>query len=105
MVQFLNCFEVRPGREDAFLALWAHVNEYMQTKPGYLGHRLQRSLSPDARYRFVNLAQWESAEAWQQAHDAGFRRLVSTPEWAEFPPTPSLYETVHAAGDVSLPQH
>jgi heme-degrading monooxygenase HmoA len=95
-VPFVNCFEVPPGREDAFFALWQEVNAYMAAKPGYVGHRLHRSLSPEAKFRFVNYAEWESAEHWRAAHDDGFRRLVSRPEWSEFPSTPGLYEIVHA---------
>jgi heme-degrading monooxygenase HmoA len=95
MVRFINCFEVPPGRDDEFLALWGRVNAHMSTRPGYLGHRLHRSLSPDARYRFVNYAEWETAEHWRDAHDEEFRRLVGDPAWREFPTTPALYDIVH----------
>lgn len=95
MVQFVNCFEVPVGRDDEFVELWRRVNAYMTGKPGYVRHRLNRALRPDARYRFVNLAEWESVGHWQQAHDDGFRALVSGPEWADFPSTPALYEVVH----------
>jgi heme-degrading monooxygenase HmoA len=94
-VPFVNCFEVPAGREDAFMALWGEVNAYMAAKPGYLSHWLHRSLSPDARYRFINYVQWETPELWEAAHDDGFRRLVSDPRWREFTTTPALYEVVH----------
>jgi mannose-6-phosphate isomerase-like protein (cupin superfamily) len=95
-VPFINCFEVPPGREEAFFATFREVNGYMAAKPGYICHRLHRSLSPDARFRFVNYAEWETSEDWRAAHDEGFRQLVSRPEWAEFSSTPALYEVVHA---------
>jgi heme oxygenase (mycobilin-producing) len=94
-VRFINAFEVPAGREDAFFALWREVNTYMVAKDGYLWHRLHRSLSPDARYRFVNYVEWASVEAWEAAHDDGFRALVGKPEWREFTTTPALYEVVH----------
>ncbi|HTT26939.1 MAG TPA: antibiotic biosynthesis monooxygenase family protein [Solirubrobacteraceae bacterium] len=93
---FMNCFEVPAGHEDAFLALWQEVNAYMATKPGYVSHRLHRSLAPEARFRFINYAEWESPEHWRAAHDDGFRQLVSRPEWSEFSSTHALYEVVHA---------
>ncbi len=99
-VPFVNCFEVPAGREETFLALWQEVNAYMAAKPGYVCHRLHRSLAPDAKFRFVNYAEWESVEDWRAAHDEGFRQLVSGPEWAEFSSTHALYEVVHA-GDAS----
>ena len=95
-VPFMNCFEVPAGHEDTFLALWQQVNAYMAAKPGYVSHRLHRSLTPDARFRFINYAEWETAEHWRAAHDEGFRRLVSGPEWSEFSSTHALYEVVHA---------
>jgi mannose-6-phosphate isomerase-like protein (cupin superfamily) len=95
-VPFVNCFEVPAGREEAFLALWREVNAYMSAKPGYVCHRLHRSLAPDAKFRFVNYAEWETIEDWRAAHDEGFRQLVSGPEWAEFSSSPALYEIVHA---------
>jgi len=40
------------------------------------GCALYRSLAPEATYRYVNTAQWESAQACQEAHDQGFRELA-----------------------------
>jgi len=94
-VTLVNCFEIPAGREDEFFALWQQVNNYMRAKKGYLGHKLHRSLVPDARFRFVNVAQWASAEDFQASHDEGFRKLLSQPAWAAFRSTPALYEVVH----------
>lgn len=94
-VQFINCFEVPAGREEVFFALWQEVNAYMSAKPGYVSHRLHRSLAPDARFRFVNYAEWETVDDWQAAHDNGFRKLVGQPEWVAFASSHSLYEVVH----------
>jgi heme-degrading monooxygenase HmoA len=95
MVRFINCFEVPEGRDEEFLALWQEVNAHMATRPGYVGHRLHRSLSTEARFRFVNYAEWASPEHWRAAHDEEFRRLVGQPAWRTFTTTPALYEIVH----------
>lgn len=94
MVTFINCFEVPAGRDEDFLVLWGEVNAYMAAQPGYVDHRLHRAVSQQARYRFVNVAHWDSADAWRAAHDDGFQRLVAQPGWAEFPPLPALFELV-----------
>ncbi len=91
-VQLVNCFEVPVGRDEAFLRLWREVNTYMTAKPGYLGHRLHRSLGPDARYHFVNYVEWSSAQESAAAHDDGFRALVGQPGWRDFTSTKALYE-------------
>ena len=101
MVQFFNCFEVPAGGDDEFFGLWQQVNAYMITKPGYVNHRLHKSLADNARFRFMNLAEWESPQHWRAAHDEGFRGLVSRPEWAPYASTPALYELVHEGGSAT----
>ena len=95
MVRFINLFEVPAGRDDEFVARFLTVNDFMAAQPGYLGHRLHRSLATDARYRFVNYVDWESVEHWRAAHGEEFRTLVAGPEWADFTSSPALYEVVH----------
>ena len=94
-ITLINSFKVPTGREDEFLELWKQVNAYMQTKPGYLSHKLHRALAADAPFRFVNVARWSSRAEFEAAHDAGFRELVDQPAWTAFPPQPVLYEVVH----------
>jgi len=95
MITLVNCFEVPAGREEEFFSLWKQVNDHMKQRRGYVGHKLHRSVDPAARFRFVNVAQWESLEAFQAAHDEGFRALVSQPAWQPFRSSPGLYEVVH----------
>ena len=97
MVVLVNCFKVPAGREEEFFALWQQVNSYMRAKPGYLSHKLHRSIAPDAPYRFVNLAHWRSLADFNNAHDAGFRSLVGDPRWKDFSSTPTVCEVVHEA--------
>ncbi|HEX3824099.1 MAG TPA: antibiotic biosynthesis monooxygenase [Mycobacteriales bacterium] len=95
MVYFVNCFEIPAGEEERFLGLWRGVNAYMAIKPGYVSHRLHRSMAPDARFRFVNYAEWTSAELFEAAHDDGFRHLLADPQWRDFVPNGGLYEAIH----------
>ncbi len=94
-VTLINSFTVPAGREDEFVNLWQQVNSYMRSKPGYLGHKLHRSLAPEAPFRFVNVAQWATMAEFNAAHDDGFRALVGQPDWAAFHPRPFLYEVIH----------
>ncbi len=95
MVTLINCFEVPEGRDDAFFALWTEVNEYMRKKPGYRSHRLHRANSPEAPYRFVNVADWGSLDELAAARDEGYLKLLGRPEWREFPSSPQLFQVVH----------
>jgi heme-degrading monooxygenase HmoA len=97
-VTFVNLFEVPSDRDEAFLDLWTEINSHMRGQPGYVGHKLHRAMLGNARYRFVNVAIWESEQAWKAAHDERFRALVTQPAWKEFPPSPALYEVVNHGG-------
>ena len=88
----INPFEV-PGDldDDRFLEGWGQAADYMRSRPGFVGSRLHRAVSPNARFRFVNVAEWESPQ--------DFRAAVTSPEFqamaAGTPPNhPALYEVV-----------
>ena len=90
-VILINPFEVPLDAGDRFLAGWSRAAEYMQRQPGFVGTRLHRALSPEARFGFVNLAEWQSP--------GHFHAAATRPEFAEMtrtgpPGNPSLYEVV-----------
>jgi heme-degrading monooxygenase HmoA len=89
---FINCFEVPEGRDEEFLGLWSQIDERMCEHKGFRWRRLYRSLAPDAKLRYVNVAGWDSAEEFDAAHDEDFPRLQA--QMWEFPALPSLYTVV-----------
>ena len=90
----MNPFEVPEGTDDdAFLRGWERAAEYMRQQPGFVNSRLHRALAPDARFRFINVAEWASPDDFQSA--------VSSPEFREIasgglPGSPALYEVVRS---------
>jgi heme-degrading monooxygenase HmoA len=89
-VVLINAFEVPEGQDEAFLAAWERSRAFLSTQPGYLCTRLHRSLSPAADFRFINVALWQSPQAFQAAtSQPGF-----TDAPVPFPFHPSLYEVV-----------
>lgn len=94
-VRLINCFEVPEGRDEEFLATFREVNAYMVSKPGYLGHTLHRTLTPQARYRFVNYVTWQSVEHLSAARDERYLELVRAVLAAGFTSTHAVYEVVH----------
>lgn len=73
---FVNCMRFAPEHHDAAFEAWAKVNAYMVKKPGYRWHRLHRRIDDTAPFGLVNVVEWESPDAWQSAHDEGFRALT-----------------------------
>ena len=89
-VVLINAFEVPAGEDEAFLRGWERARDFLSTQEGYLSSNLHRSISADADFRFVNVAHWQSAEA--------FRAATARPEFKNaavpFRFHASLYETV-----------
>jgi heme-degrading monooxygenase HmoA len=90
----INPFEVPEGvDDDRFLEGWGRAADFMRSQPGFVESQLHRAVSPNPRFRFVNVAKWESPQDFQAA--------VRSPEFqamaASAPPNyPALYEVVRA---------
>jgi len=64
----VNLFTVPAGEEDAFAARFKAVVENLGGMPGFEGTELHRYAGVgDPSYAFVNIAKWESADAWRDA--------------------------------------
>ena len=88
----INAFEVPEDDDEAFLQAWERACAFLSTHPGYLSTRLHRSLSPTATFRFVNVALWQSPQAFQAAtFQPGFSNAP-----VPFPFHASLDEVVRA---------
>ena len=72
----INVFEVPDGRDEEFLAGWEEGKRFMERQPGYVSTALHRSLDPQARFRYINVAVWESAD--------DFRAALSHPDFAAY---------------------
>ena len=99
-VTLINSFVVPDGRDDDFLRLWTETSHYFRRQPGFQSLRLHRAVSPDAQYRYVNVARWASDAQYRAPHKTDeFRALVAQEAWLEFPSSPVLYEVVLAVGE------
>jgi heme-degrading monooxygenase HmoA len=93
-VVLINPFDVPEGTDDEeFLRGWERAAEYMRQQPGFLSSRLHRALGSDARFRFINVAEWASPQDFQAA--------VTSEEFREIakgagPGAPALYEVVRS---------
>jgi heme-degrading monooxygenase HmoA len=90
-VILINPFEVPPGRDDDFLGGWQRAADHLSQQPGFIIARLHRALSPEARFRFINVAEWESAPHFQAAvGNEEFRRMTA----GAAPGYPALFEVI-----------
>jgi heme-degrading monooxygenase HmoA len=90
-VVLINPFEVPAGADEEFITSWEAAHDYLRGQSGYLHTRLHRNILPDADFRFVNIAGWESAEAFRAAVESrGFQETGRPP----YPAHLALYRVV-----------
>src|SRR6266481_5169884 len=91
-IVLINPFEVPQGQEEAFLKGWHAAAEHLRQAPGFLSTRLHESLDPQARFHFVNVAQWESPQHFQAAmRTEAFQQIARK---MPFPAYPALYRVI-----------
>ena len=94
-VTLINPFEVPEGtRDEDFLRGWERAAAYMREQPGFVNTSLHRALAPDARFRFINIAEWESPQDFQAAVTSDQFREIAR---GAGPGSPALYEVVRSA--------
>jgi hypothetical protein len=95
----INCFEVSVEEDERFLGLWQQADELLRSRGGYRSTRLHRALGPQARFRYINVAELASVETWQAVIGSPEFAAVSA-QMAAFHPTPALYTVTvaHTAG-------
>jgi heme-degrading monooxygenase HmoA len=102
-VTFINIFEVPVEQIDTFIAHWRELAKIMRTAPGFYDTRLHRALSSQTRFQIVNVAHWDSRQAWEAAtaNQEFQERLGALADDAEvqFSANPALYEVVVTYGD------
>ena len=89
----INPFVVPAGSEDDAIAMWMQARDFLQTQPGYISTKLHRSLSPDATFALINVAEWESMEAFQAATTA-MRQSGTIPRIEGVNGDPQLYSVI-----------
>ena len=69
-VVLINAFEVPQDQRDAVVAAWEDARDFLSTQPGYIETALHGAITPGARFELVNIARWESLEAFMDATQA-----------------------------------
>lgn len=83
MLVFLNDFRVH-GDEAEFETAFSSTSDYFRQQPGFVRHRLVRSISEPSCY--VNIAEWTDQESFERAlrnpafqeHAVALRKLAAS---------------------------
>ncbi len=88
-VALINMFEVSNGMENEFVEWWKNCSEALKQEPGFIDARLHRNLQPNAHFQFINVAHWETEEAFVEARTRNKDVMRANPAWKG---NPALYE-------------
>ena len=92
-VILINAFIVPDGKEAEAVSYWEQAAEFMKAQPGYISTALHKAILPDAKFRLVNIAKWESSEAFMKASHR-LRTTAGLKPIDGVVPTPSLYTVI-----------
>jgi len=98
-VTLINAFSVPMELEEQFLSRWKDNARIMAQEPGFLSGRMMRAVSDKAELTYINVAEWESGTALDNAHlnpewRASAQRFVDDPVFAESKARPMAYQAV-----------
>jgi heme-degrading monooxygenase HmoA len=91
-VTFVNVFEIAPEIVTEFAEGWAERARMMQEAKGFRAARLHRALSDQARFQLVNVARWDSLEAWQEAAGNSAMRTATADARTHAAPNTGIYQ-------------
>jgi heme-degrading monooxygenase HmoA len=74
--------------------MWEAFAEYFRKQPGYISTELHKAIDPDAKFQFINIAKWESADAFQSAPNNPEIMEVAKDLPSDIPHYPGLYEVI-----------
>lgn len=97
-VTLINAFEVPADQVDATVVFWENARDFLKEQPGYISTRLHQALAPDAKFQLINVAIWQSPEAFQAA-TRKMRESLQMPKERETVFHAALYRVIRTDGD------
>lgn len=92
-VVLINTFTVPEGKIEESIVFWEKSRDFLKGQPGYVSTKLHKSLKPDATFELINVAVWESAEAFMAASQNMRSELKESPVEG-LTGDPALYEVI-----------
>lgn len=69
--KLINVFSIPADKEEEFLAHWKQTTSVFSRSKGFIEANLHRNTGiGNQTFLYINIAQWESPEAWRDTHAA-----------------------------------
>jgi len=92
-VILINTFTVPVGAMEEAIDMWEKARDFLKDQPGYLSTKLHRSLTANARYQLINVAEWKNAETFKAATKL-MREEANLPRIKGLSSSPFLYKVI-----------
>lgn len=92
-VTLINSFEVPIGKLEESIKYWEACRDFLENEPGYISTKLHRSIKDNAKFQLVNVAIWESPQAFMKASKRMGEEL-GVPPTEGLIPNASLYSVI-----------
>jgi heme-degrading monooxygenase HmoA len=90
-VTLINVFSVPKGKEDDFVKWWEDVKATITAQQGFMRGRFHRSIKPESRFNFINVAVWENEEVYWKAYEKSVMPMKAKLQQWGVEMTPALY--------------
>lgn len=88
----INPFEVESEEEDDCLKMWNEAADSLSECEGFVSTNLCKSVVQDSKYRYVNIAEWDSAKSFINA--VGRPEFLQIPRLLDFPHHPTICQSI-----------
>ena len=93
-VTLINVFSVPKGKEDEFVRWWEDVKTSITKQPGFISGKFHKSLKPDSRYNFINVALWDNEEGYWKAYEKSAAPMKGKLQQMGVEMTPALFNVL-----------
>ena len=90
-VTLINVFSVPNGKEGDFVKWWQDVKANITAEKGFISGQFHRSIRPESRYNFINIAIWENEELYWKAYEKSVTPMKTKLEQLGVEMVPALY--------------
>ena len=90
-VTLINVFSVPKPKQDEFVKWWQDVKEDITKQEGFISGKFHKSIKPDSKFNFINVAIWENEEVYWKAYDKSVTPMKAKLEQLGVEMVPALY--------------
>ena len=80
--------------EAEFVTWWQDVKAQITAQNGFISGKFHRSIKPDSRFNFINVALWKNEELYWKAYEKSVTPMKSKLQQLGVDMVPALYAVV-----------